>query len=126
MLNLRRCGPNADPDRFARRCCLQRSIWAACTAVILLTGCANMATPPAQTAAPAPPVVTPVPFADAVVNAATAVFKTASENVPPGGQRQVVVIDPLVNGVTGEQSAATQQIQERIIALAKANYPQFD
>jgi outer membrane protein OmpA-like peptidoglycan-associated protein len=84
-----------------------------------------MATPPAQTAAPAPPVVTPVPFTDAVVNAATAVFKTASQNVP-AGQRQVVVIDPLVNGVTGEQSAATQQIQERIVALAKANYPQFD
>jgi outer membrane protein OmpA-like peptidoglycan-associated protein len=67
-----------------------------------------------------------VPFADAVVNAANAVFKTASATVPPGDQRQVVVIDPLVNGVTGEQSMATQQIQDRIVALAKANYPQFD
>jgi outer membrane protein OmpA-like peptidoglycan-associated protein len=71
-------------------------------------------------------VVTPVPFADAVVNAANAVFKTASANIPPGAQRQVVVIDPLVNGVTGEQSTATQQIQDRIVALAKSNYPQFD
>jgi outer membrane protein OmpA-like peptidoglycan-associated protein len=60
------------------------------------------------------------------MNAANTVFKTASANVPPGAPRQVVVIDPLVNGVTGEQSAATQQIQERIVALAKENYPQFD
>jgi outer membrane protein OmpA-like peptidoglycan-associated protein len=37
-----------------------------------------------------------------------------------------VVIDPLVNGVTGEQSAATRQIQERIVALAQEKYPQFD
>lgn len=71
-------------------------------------------------------MVTPVPFADAVVNAANTVFKTASANIPASGPRQVVVIDPLVNGVTGEQSAATQQIQDRIVALAKANYPQFD
>ncbi|HEX3996879.1 MAG TPA: hypothetical protein VHX39_37400 [Acetobacteraceae bacterium] len=86
-----------------------------------------MAAPPTQTAAaPPPPVVTPVPLADAVVNAATAVFKTASATIPAGSERQVVVIDPLVNGVTGEQSTATQDIQDRIVALAKANYPQFD
>ena len=42
------------------------------------------------------------------------------------GQRQAVVIDPLVNGVTGEQSAATRQIQDSIVALAQDNYPQFD
>jgi outer membrane protein OmpA-like peptidoglycan-associated protein len=37
-----------------------------------------------------------------------------------------VVIDPLVNGVTGEQSAATRQIGERLVALAREKYPQFD
>jgi outer membrane protein OmpA-like peptidoglycan-associated protein len=103
-----------------------RHFWVACATAALLAGCANMAGPPGQTAAPPPPLVTPVPLADAVVNAATAVFKTASANIPPGSQRQIVVIDPLVNGVTGEQSAATQEIQDRIVALAKANYPQFD
>jgi outer membrane protein OmpA-like peptidoglycan-associated protein len=87
----------------------------------MLAGC----TPPPPAPPPAP-VVTPVPFADAVVTAANTVFKTASASIPPGSPRQVVVIDPLVNGVTGEQSAATQEIQERIVALAKANYPQFD
>jgi len=92
-------------------------------AAAILAGCAA---PPVPPPAPPAPVVTPVPFADAVVNAANTVFKTASTNIPPGAPRQVVVIDPLVNGVTGEQSAATQQIQDRIVALAKANYPQFD
>jgi outer membrane protein OmpA-like peptidoglycan-associated protein len=91
--------------------------------MMLLAGCADMAAPPATP--PAPPV-TPVPFAEAVSNAANAVFKGASANVPAGGQRQVVVIDPLVNGVTGEQTVATQQIQQRIVALAKEKYPQFD
>jgi outer membrane protein OmpA-like peptidoglycan-associated protein len=63
-----------------------------------------------------------VPFPQAVLNAANAVFSSA----PTAGQRQIVVIDPLVNGVTGEQSVATQQIQQRIIALAQEKYPQFD
>lgn len=57
------------------------------------------------------------------MNAASAVFSGAP--VPPG-QRQVVVIDPLVNGVTGERTAATQQIQDQIVALAQQKYPQFD
>jgi outer membrane protein OmpA-like peptidoglycan-associated protein len=98
---------------------LKWPVWLAGTAMTLLAGCAQDAAPPA-------PLVAPVPFADAVVNAANTVFSAASANVPAGSPRQVVVIDPLVNGVTGEQSVATQQIQQRIVALAKAKYPQFD
>jgi hypothetical protein len=60
------------------------------------------------------------------MKAANAVFTGASATLPAGGERQVVVIDPLVNGVTGEQSAATKEIQDRIVALAKEKYPQFD
>ena len=72
---------------------------------------------------PPPPAPTPLPLAQAVLNAANAVLSGAP--VAPG-QRQVVVIDPLVNGVTGEQSLATQQIQDQIVALAQQRYPQFD
>lgn len=87
-----------------------------------LAGCAQPpATPVATTTSPPPPVQ-PVPFPDAVVNAANTVFSTA----PVAAPRQVVVIDPLVNGVTGEQTAATTQIQNRIVALAREKYPQFD
>jgi len=45
---------------------------------------------------------------------------------PPRPARQVVIIDPLVDGVTGDQSAATQQIQDRILRVARASYPQYD
>jgi hypothetical protein len=61
-----------------------------------------------------------------VLNAANTGFSTAPVSGQPGGPRQVVVIDPLVIGVTGEQSAATRQIGERIVALAQEKYPQFD
>jgi outer membrane protein OmpA-like peptidoglycan-associated protein len=91
----------------------------------LLAGCAQQSQAPPQVTAAAPPPaapVQPVPFPQAVLNAANGVFSTA----PSGGERRLVVIDPLVNGVTGEQTAATQQIQEQIIALARASYPQFD
>src|SRR5579871_6484077 len=115
MLNSRRCGPNAGLD--LNRLCK----WLTGGALGLLIGCTPTAQPPAPTAA-APPPVQAVPFPQAVENAANTVFSTA----PKSGQRQTVVIDPLVNGVTGEQSAATQQIQDRIVALAREKYPQFD
>jgi outer membrane protein OmpA-like peptidoglycan-associated protein len=66
------------------------------------------------------------------LNAANTVLSTApvppatATATPQGSPRQLVVIDPLVDGVTGEQSAATQAIGARIIALAKDKYPQFD
>jgi outer membrane protein OmpA-like peptidoglycan-associated protein len=114
MLNWRRCGPSAGPER---------SSWLAGALVAVLAGCAPAIRTPPPVAAAAPPPVQPVPFAQAVLNAANAVLSGA----PVGpGQRQVVVIDPLVNGVTGEQSLATQQIQDQIVALARQKYPQFD
>jgi outer membrane protein OmpA-like peptidoglycan-associated protein len=64
----------------------------------------------------------PVPFDTAVQIAADRVLATT----PPQPSRQLVVIDPLVDGVTGEQSAATQHIQSRILQVARASYPQFD
>jgi outer membrane protein OmpA-like peptidoglycan-associated protein len=91
----------------------------------LLASCTQpgQAPPPVAVTAPPPaPPVQPVAFPQAVLNAANGVFSTA----PTGGQRRLVVIDPLVNGVTGEQTAATQQIQQQIIALARDKYPQFD
>ena len=89
----------------------------------VLAGCAPTVQAPPPVAATAPPPVQPVPLPQAVANAANAVFSSA----PVGpNQRQIVVIDPLVNGVTGEQSVATQQIQDEIVALAQAKYPQFD
>jgi outer membrane protein OmpA-like peptidoglycan-associated protein len=127
MRILRRCGPSAGPDHSSHPGTPGRRSWLAGAVVFLLLGCTPTAQtpPPVAAAAPpaSPPPAQPVPFPQAVQNAANAVFSSAP--VSPQ-QRQVVVIDPLVNGVTGEQSVATQQIQNQIIALAQAKYPQFD
>ena len=124
MMNSWHCGRSADPDLSHRRVRSARPAWAAGALVALLLGCAETVAPPA--APPSAPAVQAVPFPDAVLNAANAVLSGAAAAVPPGGARQVVVIDPLVNGMTGEQSAATRQIGERIAALAREKYPQFD
>ena len=120
MRNLRHCRANAGPDRrHGRRVLLASGI------VLLLATCSQPGQTPPHVAATTPPPaapVQPVPFPQAVLNAANGVFSTA----PNGGQRRLVVIDPLVNGVTGQQTAATQQIQDQIIALARDKYPQFD
>ena len=122
MKNLRHCGPNAGPDGFVRRA----GLTFATAALALLAGCAQV-TPPLPAPATPPPAaqITPVPFPDAVLKAANGVFSGALTNAP-SPERRVVVIDPLVNGVTGEQSVATKQIQEQIVALARDKYPQFD
>lgn len=120
MPKSRHCRTNAGPDKLpGRRVLLASGVMA------LLASCAQTGQAPphaAATAPPAAPAVQPVPFPQAVLNAANGVFSTA----PTGGQPRLVVIDPLVNGVTGEQTAATQQIQDRIVALAREKYPQFD
>jgi outer membrane protein OmpA-like peptidoglycan-associated protein len=132
MQNSRRCGPSAGPDACPGRRAAWPNSWLSLAIIALLAGCTPTVhyapvatTPPAPVAAAAPPPVQPVPFPDAVLNAANAVFTGAPVTQQSGG-RQLVVIDPLVNGVTGEQTAATQQIQDRIVALARENYPQFD
>jgi len=123
MRNSQRCAPNA--GRKPRWYCqLLLGLVAA-----LIAGCTQPSpNTPAVAAAPPtpPPPPQPVPFPAAVANAANAVFSGALANAQQGAGRQLVVIDPLVNGVTGEQSSATRQIQDRIVALAQERYPQFD
>ena len=78
-----------------------------------------VAPPPAPVAAPAPP--TPVPFDIAIVNAATALFK----NVPSPGPR-MVVIDPLIDGVSGQQTVASRYIETRLRDVARDKFPAVD
>ena len=37
-----------------------------------------------------------------------------------------MVIDPLVDGVSGVQSNATQSLESRIVELVRNKYPQFE
>lgn len=106
-------------------------------AIMLLSGgCAQMsallegpaagpsASAPAPAAAPAPTPPPILSFDEAVVLAANDVFSRAA--LPAGVDRVAVVIDPLVDGMAGEQTLATQAIGERIAALARSRYPRFE
>ena len=43
----------------------------------------------------------------------------------PEATPATLVVDPLVDGMTGYQSSATQSIQDHIVRLAKAEFPQY-
>ncbi len=77
------------------------------------------ATPAA--AAVAPP--TPVRFETALLKAANDLLSKA--RVDRGRSRIDVVIDPLIDGVTGAQSKATHLEQKRIVELIRSKYPRF-
>ena len=74
-------------------------------------------------AAPAPPPPT-VPFDEAVLSAANTLLGRATLP-PPGAQPYDLVIDPLIDGVTGMQTSATQAMGARIVALIRDRYPQY-
>jgi outer membrane protein OmpA-like peptidoglycan-associated protein len=84
------------------------------------------APPPVEPAAAPPPAPPPPPpivgFDEAVSSAAHKVFAGAPV---PEGSKATVVIDPLVDGMTGYQSKATKSIQDRIIVVAKSEFPQY-
>ena len=86
----------------------------------------------AQTAAPAqtppvaaspPPPPTPIAFEDALLKAANDLFSKANLNGAP--DKLTLVIDPLIDGVTGAQSNATHLEEKRITDLVKSSYPRF-
>ena len=93
----------------------------------LLWGCAAPPADTKQAAAPAPPVQ-PVPFDEAVLKAANDLFSRAQLPAADGraSGRYTLVIDPLIDGVTGSQSVATQSMEARLVELVKEKYPQFE
>lgn len=83
---------------------------------------APAANPPAL-AAPAAPQVPPAPFDTALLNAANALFSKAM--LPPGNESVELVIDPLIDGISGAQSAASHLMQQRLTELVGKSYPRF-
>lgn len=84
--------------------------------------------PGSASAAAAPAPVPVLPFDEAVLKAADALFSGAKlpEPVPGASGRYPVVIDPLIDGATGFQSAATRSMQSRIVELVRAKHPRFE
>lgn len=117
-------------------------LWITALCAALLTGgCYNLQekppAPAAGTAAPPPVAATPPPAAapppvqpydKAVLSAATALFNNAK--LPPEGTpaqpRYAVVIDPLIDGMTGAQSVATQSLGVRLTTMMREQYPRFE
>ena len=89
--------------------------------------------PPAPAAAAQAPAPSPAPPPPPVLPADQA-FDLAAHSVlgdaplPQGASDAApitLVIDPLIDGVTGYQSKATRTIQERIVAIVKKEFPQY-
>jgi outer membrane protein OmpA-like peptidoglycan-associated protein len=78
------------------------------------------ANPPAAPASLPPPIA----FQDALLKAANDLFSKA--NLESAPEKVVLVIDPLIDGVTGGQSVATQGMERRIIELVRKDYPRFE
>jgi outer membrane protein OmpA-like peptidoglycan-associated protein len=91
-------------------------------------GKASPPSPPASSAAPppaavAPPPPTPVAFDTALLKAANDLFTKAKLDASP--DKVTLVIDPLIDGVTGSRSVATHLEEKRVVELVKSNYPRF-
>ncbi len=84
---------------------------------------------PAPVAAPAPPPAPPtLAHAEAVLGATTALFGKAQLDgvAKSANERYLVVVDPLIDGVSRMQTRATAAIEARIAAQVKAQHPQFE
>ncbi|MBC7711187.1 MAG: OmpA family protein [Rhizobacter sp.] len=75
----------------------------------------------AQPPVPAPAPLLGVPFDTAIVNAAAALFRNAGIDAT-----RVVVIDPLIDGVSGEQTTASSYIETRLRDIARDQFPKLD
>ena len=56
-------------------------------------------------------------FDDALLRAANDLFSKA--NLPAGNEKIELVVDPLIDGISGAQSTATRLMQDRIVALVR-------
>jgi len=109
-------------DRSPMRRLIQRReiVLSGLFSTLSLASCGNSGPlVPAAPSAASPPL----PFDLAVLEAADSVLASAGK---PGGPPRAVVIDPLIDGVTGEQSVATRTIGARIAALARQKFPAYD
>lgn len=84
--------------------------------------------PSAPPGAPAPPAAPPqvLAFDEALFSAASTLLGKSQLAAEPPHPRHTIVIDPLIDGVTGMQSKATQLMGARIVQLIRERYPQYD
>ena len=64
------------------------------------------------------------PFEEALTSAANTLF--GQTRLSANNDKHLLVIDPLIDGVSGMQTVATRTMETRIAELVRINYPQFD
>jgi outer membrane protein OmpA-like peptidoglycan-associated protein len=79
--------------------------------------------PVAPAATSAIPPAPPMPFDEAFLSAAQTLFSKAA--LPDGAEQVDLVIDPLIDGVSGAQSNVTRLMEQRLVALVQKAYPRF-
>jgi outer membrane protein OmpA-like peptidoglycan-associated protein len=99
--------------------CWRRLEWHARLVTSLLAAAPAALCQPSATATPPPPIA----FEDAVLRAANDLFSKAAIQVD--ANKVDLVIDPLIDGVSGAQSLATRVMEKRIVALVQQSYPRF-
>ncbi|WP_199873187.1 OmpA family protein [Ideonella sp. A 288] len=65
-----------------------------------------------------------LPFDEALLSAANNLLGKAP--APAGGSRHALLVDPLIDGVTGMQSQATQTMGTKLAELIRSRYTQYD
>jgi len=122
--------PNTDHAELLQRLVTMAlaAALAGCTALSTAPPAAPPTTPPTASPPAPTPQVQAIPFDDAVLKAANDLFSKAPPPPTSTGEvtKQVLVIDPLIDGVSGAQSVATRSMESRIVELVKAKYPHFD
>ncbi|MEO7055985.1 MAG: hypothetical protein ABI281_13935, partial [Caldimonas sp.] len=120
---------------------MKKLLWLAFAASALVTGCAapeggkSASTRPVVSAprdepAPAPPAAAPTPppmpaaFTDAVARAGERLLQDA-RSVVGAGPRELI-IDPLIDASSGQQTAGTVKMGEQLAALIKARVPAWN
>jgi outer membrane protein OmpA-like peptidoglycan-associated protein len=74
-------------------------------------------------AAAAAPALVPTPFADAVARAGKRLYEGAAQQL--GKQERVLVLDPLIDASTGQQTIASNDMGRMLAAAAKSAYPNW-
>jgi len=85
---------------------------------------AHLAVSVAPAPGPAPSPTVPVPFEGAVLQAANDLFTKADLEGQPA--RAPLVIDPVIDGVTGLRTNATVSEEKRIVKLVEENFQRFE
>jgi outer membrane protein OmpA-like peptidoglycan-associated protein len=71
--------------------------------------------------AAAAPALVPTPFADAVARAGKRLYESAAQQL--GKQERVLVLDPLIDASTGQQTLASNDMGRMLAAAAKSAHP---